>query len=70
MKPEIEERIFGYSDPEPPPEGSWKAEVFKLIEQAEGGSDEFLEKCIQSVSDSVARMRAKQAQFFKNHFGR
>jgi hypothetical protein len=69
MKTEIEKRIFGYVDPNPPPEGSWKAEVFKLVEQAESISDEMLEKCVIEFSASVARMREEQEKFFAKELG-
>jgi len=64
MKPEIEKRIFGYVDPMLPIEGSWKAEVFKLIEQAEEmGDEDFLKECIDSFSAAVSRMRKSQEKF-------
>ena len=69
MKTEIEKRIFGYIDPISPPEGSWKAEVFKLVEQAESISDEMLEKCVIEFSASVGRMRQAQEKFFAKELG-
>lgn len=64
MKPENEKRIFGYVDPEPPIPGSWKAEVFKLIEQVEGVGGDALEQSILEFAVSFVRMRKSQERLF------
>ena len=69
MKPELEQRIFGYIDPESPIPGSWKAEVFRLMDEAEAISPELVEPMADSFAAAVARMDAARAQFFDRHFG-
>lgn len=64
MKPENEKRIFGYVDPEPPIPGSWKAEVFKLIEQVESVGGDALEQSILEFAVSFVRMRNSQERLF------
>lgn len=56
MKPENEIRIFGYVDPCSPTPGSWKAEVFGIIEQAETSNDPNLASYIEKFAASVSRM--------------
>lgn len=58
MDKQVERRIFGYIDSDPPVAGSWKAEVFRLVDLAErAGDKEAFDACVLEFSNAVARMR-------------
>ena len=58
MNPDIEMRIFGYIDPEQPAPGTFKAEVFRAIEQF-GCSESVPDEVVESLTQSVLNLRRK-----------
>ena len=63
MKTENELKIFGYIDLEPPIPGSWKDEVTKLVNEAEGKPAEYY--LVSQFQYAVERMRTVQIGIFK-----
>ena len=68
MKPENEQRIFGYIDLEPPKPGSWKAGVFDVVEQAEETGWLMEKYAVRKFAATQRRMEASQRQFFRKHY--
>ena len=58
MNPDTELRIYGYLDPEPPIPGTFKAEVFRVIEQFERNGT-VPDEVIETFAQSVRNMRLK-----------
>ena len=56
MNPDTEMRIFGYIDSEPPVPGTFKAEVFRAIEQCEQ-SGAVPDEVVESLAQSVLNLR-------------
>ena len=63
MNPDTEMRIFGYIEPEPPVPGTFKAEVFRTIEQFEC-SGSVPDEVIETFAQSVINLRRKQKARF------
>lgn len=69
MNPRDEERIFGYVDIVPPEPGTWKAEAFRLVAEAERTGNPFIkERTIQELSLYVDNMIELQRQRLKQYF--
>ena len=58
MNPNIELRIYGYLDPDPPIPGTFKAEVVRVIAQFER-SGAVPDEVIETFAQSVRNMRLK-----------
>ena len=66
MKPEYELRIFGYIDPIQPPEGSYKAEVFRILEEAADADPDHVDEYVDDFAFAIKRMQEQQQRFFEN----
>ena len=56
-------RIFGYIDAEPPVPGTFKAEVFRVIEQFEQ-SGTVPDEVVETMAQSVLNLRRKHKARF------
>ncbi len=63
MNPDTEMRIFGYIDSEPPVPGTFKAEVFRAIEQFER-SGSVPDEVIETFAQSMINLRRKHKARF------
>ena len=58
MNPDTELQIFGYIDPDPPIPGTFKAEVFRVIEQFDQ-SGTVPDEVVKTLAQSVLNLRRK-----------
>ncbi len=63
MNPDTEMRIFGYIDCEPSASGTFKAEVFCVIENCEQ-SGAVPDEVVESLAQSVLNLRRKHKARF------